>query len=76
MTKEQMQGTGYHGAFLDCYHFLRRFGEATGGEEFWRTTTAEARTISQKYEGTVAGKLTTALLRACLDEMERKYERT
>lgn len=72
MTKEQMQDIGYHGALLDCYHYLRRYGgEVTDDETFWDAAAVEAQIIFKRYENTQAGALTIAMLLAVLDELER-----
>lgn len=73
MTKEQMQATGYHGSFGDCYRFLQRYGEVSNKETFWDAAAAEAVAIVNKYEGTPASNLTAGIMLAIYDELERRY---
>lgn len=76
MTKEQMQETGYHSAFFDCYHFLRRFGEVEDNDHFWNDAAAEATTIAKKREGTALEGLTNGLLSVIYDEPENVRQKS
>lgn len=69
-----MQEYGYYGAIGDCYNYLQRFCDVMDSEQYWNGAVAEASRISRNYENTQVGKLTTAVLVAIFDELQRKYE--
>lgn len=73
MNKEQMKNAGYYDAFGACYRFLQRFGEVQDNQRFWDDAAREASNISQRYRGTQANALTTGVLLAIYDELERSY---
>lgn len=74
LTKKQMQEYGYYGAFGECYTYLQRFCDVMDSEQYWNAAVAEASRISRQYGNTQAGKLTTAVLVAIFDELQRNYE--
>ena len=76
MTKEQMRTTGYHGALLDVYHYMRCYVDrADDSETFWNAAATEAFNISRKYEDTTVSGFVNALLSACYDELKAIRDR-
>ena len=71
MTRQQMEETGYHGAFLDGYHYLRHFADGAGDEAYWTAAATEANAICTRYKGTTAYNLTAGILSAVYDELKR-----
>lgn len=74
MTKTQMEETGYHSAFLDCYHYLRRFADGAGDEAYWTAAAMEANDICNRYKDTDAYKLAAGILSVAYDELKRRIK--
>ena len=75
MTKEQMQTTGYHDAFLAVYHLMRRFGEPEDTEAYWNSAATATFDIAEKYKNSEISGFVNGLLSSVWDELKATRDR-
>ena len=71
LSNEQMQSRNYAGLFSDVYLFLQSFGNTCDNVDYWEDVLKKAYETERKFRENNLSEFATALLVACINELER-----